>query len=76
MADEKRSDTPERQGDVLGLSDAAPPKTEADRDLAVESKLDPQAAGRRRRADDLAEQGEDRRLETGPDDPRGLHVDR
>ena len=76
MADEKRSETPERQGDVLGISDAAPPQTEADREVAVQSKLDPQAGGRRRRADDLAEQGEERQLETGPDDPRGLHVDR
>lgn len=71
MTDEKRTDTPEQQGDVLGISHAAPPQTEADRELASEPRSE-----RRRRADDLAGQDEMPESDTGVDDPRGLHVKR
>lgn len=76
MADEKRTGTPAREGDVLGISDTAPPQSAADRELADETARDRSATGRRRRADDVAGQDEKRDADTGADDPRGLHVER
>ena len=78
MADDRHTDEPKREGEILGLGNtpvASGSDDEVSR-LAPEPGAAAQESGRRRRADDIAErEAAPRDPVGGPDAPPGLHVE-
>jgi hypothetical protein len=78
MADERHTDEPKREGEILGLGDI-PVSSGADdevRAIAKETQATAEETPRRRRSDDIAErEAAPRDPIGGPDAPPGLHVE-